>query len=148
MRRLLSALTLLAIAATTTACAAGVQAPAGGPGAPAPPAAVERFLQLAGDGEYLSMGWYFGTADGPILERDTPSEVEKRMYALATVLQNNGFAVGTATAVPGRIGAAQRFDVVLQRQGGQLRVPITTVRGPGERWLVEEVDLQAITNQR
>lgn len=123
-----------------------MQPPAGGAGAPAPASAVERFLQLAEEGEYLQMGWYFGTSDGPVLQRDDPSEVEKRMYALATVLDNDGFVVGSPSAVPGRIGAAQSFAVRLQRGNRQLQLPVVAVRGPGGRWLVESVDLQAITN--
>lgn len=94
------------------------------------------------------MGWVFGTSDGPVLQRDSPADVEKRMYALATVLQNQAYVVGPATAVPGRIGAAQQFNVRLMRQGRELQVPITTVRDSNGRWLVEQVDVQAVTNQQ
>ena len=144
--RLLKRLPVAILATLLAACSAGIQPPATGAGAPVPASAVERFLQLAEEGDYLQMGWYFGTSEGPVLARDEPSDVEKRMYALATVLQNDGFVVGPATAVPGRIGSAQGFTVRLQRQGRTLQVPFVTVRGPGERWLVESVDLQAITN--
>jgi hypothetical protein len=145
--RFLKRLPVGVLAVLLAACSAGMQPPAAGAGAPVPASAVERFLQLAEEGEYLQMGWYFGTSEGPILDRDEPSEVEKRMYALATVLQNDGFVVGPPTAVPGRIGSAQGFTVRLQRQGRTLEVPFVTVRGSGDRWLVESVDLQVITNQ-
>lgn len=131
---------------TAAACSAGLQPPAGGPGAPAAASAVERFLQLGTEGEYLQMGWYFGTTDGPILQRDDPSDVEKRMYALATVLQHDAFVVGPGRDVPGRVGAAQGFTVQMQREGRQLQVPFVAVQGPGGRWLVESVDVQAVTN--
>ena len=147
MPQLLKRLPVSVLAMLLAACSTGIQAPATGAGAPVPTSAVERFLQLAEEGDYLQMGWYFGTSEGPVLDRDEPSEVEKRMYALATVLQNDGFVVGPPTAVPGRIGTAQGFTVRLQRQGRTLAVPFVTVRGPAERWLVESVDLQAITNQ-
>lgn len=129
------------------ACAGGLRPPAAGVGAPAPNAAVERFLQLAGEREYLAMGWLFGTAEGAVLSRDTPSDVEQRMFALATLLQNEGYDVGTGSAVPGRVGGAQRFDVRLARGTQQMVVPITAVRGPGGRWLVELVDVEAITGR-
>lgn len=109
---------------------------------------MERFLQLAGEDEYLQMGWFFGTTNGPILQRDSPSDVEKRMYALATVLQNDGFVVGTGMAVPGRVGAAQRFDVRMQQRGREVQVPITAVSASGGRWLVEQVDVQAVTGRQ
>ena len=93
------------------------------------------------------MGWFFGTSEGPILQRDPAADVEKRMYALATLLQNDGYVLGTGSDVPGRIGGAQRFTVQLQRQGREYRVPFTAVRTSGQRWLVEQVGVEAITNQ-
>ena len=115
------------------------------PGAPAAPAAVERFLQLAADRDYVGMGWVFGTADGAVLERDPAPEVEQRMYAIASILQHDGFVVGNGTAVPGRVGEAQLFDVIMTRSTTTYRVPFTAVRGPGGRWFVEQVDVEAIT---
>ena len=146
MRRAISGLSAVLILALLAGCGSGIRPPPTGIGAPAPAAAVERFLQLAGESEYLQMGWYFGTTSGPVNQRDNPSDVEKRMYALANVLQNQGFVVGTGTGVPGRVGAAQLFSVQLMRNGRQHRVPFTVVRGPGERWLVENVDVTAVTN--
>lgn len=131
---------------SAAACSAGLQPPAGGAGAAMSASAVERFLQLGNEGEYLQMGWYFGTAEGPVLRRDDPSDVEKRMYALATVLRHDAFVVGPGRDVPGRIGAAQGYTVRLQRGGRQLQVPMVTVRGSDGRWLVESIDVQAITN--
>ncbi|HEX6926299.1 MAG TPA: hypothetical protein VF167_12840 [Longimicrobiaceae bacterium] len=148
VQRLFSALTLVFTLVLAAACSSGLRPPAGGVGAPAPAAAVERFLQLAGEDQYLEMGWFFGTAEGPILERDPPSEVEKRMYALAMVLRNGGYVVGPGATVPGRVGAAQRFTVRLQKEQRQVEVPVIVVRGPGERWLVEQIDVQAITGTR
>src|SRR5690606_28024614 len=104
-------------------------------------------MQLAGERQYLEMGWLFGTSEGAVLERDPASDVEQRMFALATLLQNQGYEVGTGTSVPGRVGGAQRFDVRMQRNGRQHTVPIVAVRGPGGRWLVEQVDVEAITGR-
>lgn len=128
-------------------CAAGISAPGGLAGAPAAPAAVERFLQLAGEKDYAAMGWIFGTAEGPILERDPMPEVEQRMYALASLLEHDGFVVGNGMPVPGRTTAALRFDVVLTRNGQTLTVPFTAVHGPGNRWFVEEMGVEAITGR-
>ncbi|MEX2583755.1 MAG: hypothetical protein WD766_10805 [Gemmatimonadota bacterium] len=128
-----------------TACGAGLQPPSGIPGAPAAPVAVERFLQLAADRDYAGMGWYFGTSEGPVMQRDPVSQVERRMYGLASLLENDSFIVGNGLPVPGRTGEAIRFNVILTRRGRTLAVPFTTVRGPDERWYVEQLDVEAIT---
>jgi hypothetical protein len=129
-------------------CARSAPRPAAGPGAPAAPAAVDRFLGLAAQRNYVEMGWVFGTQDGPIVRRDPLAEVEKRMFALASVLENDGYVLGAATPVPGRTGSAMSFTVSLQRQGQEYQVPITAVRGPEGRWFVEQVAIEAITGRR
>lgn len=121
--------------------------PGGLAGAPAAPAAVERFLQLATASDYGQMGWIFGTSEGAILTRDPLPEVEQRMYALATILQHDGFIVGNGSPVPGRTNDALAFEVILTRGSRNYRVPFTAVRGPQNRWFVEEVGVEAITDQ-
>ena len=125
----------------------GARLPAGGPGGVASTAAVERFLQLARDKDYVQMGWVFGTEEGPVIARDPIGDVERRMYALADVLQHEAVTVGSPTPVPGRIGAAESFQVQIRRGGNQYRVPMVVVRGPDRRWFVEQVDVEAVTNQ-
>lgn len=132
------------VLALLTACAPRLSAPGGVPGAPAPPAAVERFLQLAAARDYATMGWIFGNANGPILDRDPVPEVEQRMYALAGILQHDGFVVGNGVPVPGRTSDAVLFDVIMTRGATSVRVPFTAVRGPRSRWFVERVDVEAI----
>jgi hypothetical protein len=127
------------------ACAPRLSPPGGAPGAPAAPAAVERFMQFAAVRDYAGMGWVFGTSAGPIIQRDPVPEVEQRMYALASLLEHDGFAVGAGTPVPGRAQEALRFDVSVRRGFRTLQVPFTTVRGPGNRWYVEQVAVEAIT---
>lgn len=138
---------LFAAVLLAASCSAGMSPPGGLAGAPAAPAAVERFLQLAAVNDYSGMGWIFGTVEGPILERDPRSEVEQRMYALAGLLEHDGFVVGTGSPVPGRTAEALRFNVILSRGGQALTVPFTAVRGPGDRWFVEELEVEAITGR-
>ena len=128
------------------ACGGRVRAPASGPGGPTATAAVERFLQLGREKDYVQMGWVFGTAEGPVIRRWPLPEVEQRMYALATVLQHDSFVVGPSSVVPGRIGSAESFRVQLRRGNQTFHVPVTAVRGPDRRWFVETVDIQAVTN--
>lgn len=137
----------LLVALALAACAGGLPRPEGAPGAPAPEAAVERFLRLAAAGDYVQMGWVFGTSDGAIIERDPVPEVEQRMYALANILRHDTFMVGGGQSVPGRVGGAQRFTVQLLRGAERIPVPFTAVRGPDGRWFVEQVDLEAVTGR-
>jgi hypothetical protein len=130
-----------------TACGGSVRAPAGGPGAMEPAAAVERFMQLAAVPDYVEMGWIFGTDRGAIIQRDPPGDVERRMYAIATVLRYDEFSIRSQAPVPGRTGSAIRVDVALRQGQRNHVVPFTVVRGPGSRWFIEQVQLEAITGR-
>lgn len=139
---------LLGLALLISGCAARTQRPADGPGAPAASAAVDRFLQLAAAQNYVEMGWVFGTQQGPVIKQWSRPEVEKRMHAIADVLEHDSYVVGNGSVVPGRIGYATAFRVTLQRGSRSFEVPVVTVRGQGDRWYVERVDLEAVTNVR
>lgn len=137
----LSALLLLAL----SGCAAGLQPPAGGAGAVAPEAAVEQFLQAARGRDYQGMGWLFGTDAGSVMRRDPVGDVERRMYAIATVLEHERHELRERSPVAGRSGGAWHLPVVLHQSGRTSNVPFVVVRGPQNRWFVENVDLQAVT---
>lgn len=130
---------------TLVACGPRIPPAEQGPGAVAPEAAVERFLRLVGDKNYVQMGWVFGTDDGPLIRRDPPPEVERRMYALARVLEHTGFEVRSQSPVPGRSGNAVQLAVMLRQRARELEVPFTAVRGPDGRWFVEQIDIEKIT---
>ena len=144
--RLSRLLPLAVVFLAACASAPNPPAPQGTPGAPAPSAAVERFLRLAQEKDYVQMGWLFGTVEGPVMRRDPSSDVEKRMYALATVLQNQGYTIRGEEPIPGRIGAAVRVNVSLQQGNRRPEVPFVAVRGPDARWFVEQVAVEAITS--
>ena len=139
-------LAVLAVSVLLPACG-GSTAPVVRPsgieaGASAPAAAVEQFLGLAAQQKYTEMGYVFGNARGPLAERDAPARVARRMQAIANVLRNDSFAMTGVVPVPGRADA--RTVIVALRRGPRTReVPFTVVQGPGGRWLVEMVDLEA-----
>lgn len=91
------------------------------------------------------MGWIFGTSSGPIMSRDPANEVEQRMYALASLLTHEGFVVGSGLPVPGRTAEAIVFDVIITQDGRSLQVPFTAVQGPENRWFVESLDVELLT---
>lgn len=127
------------------ACATSLPEPRSTPGGPTATVAVQRFLQLASVEDYVEMGYIFGTEDGPIIRRDPPSDVERRMYAISNILQHEQFVIGPESPVPGRTGEAVRLEVHLTKRGAEYEVPFVSVRGPDNRWFVEQVDLTAIT---
>ena len=129
------------------ACAPRLAPPGGLAGAPAAPAAVERFLQLAAERDYSGMGWVFGTAEGPVIRRDPVGEVEQRMYALANLLAYDSFVVGAGNPVPGRPGEAITFNLVIRRGQQSYQVPTIAVRGPQNRWFVEQLAVDALAAQ-
>jgi len=138
---------VVALAVIVAACSPRLSPPGGLAGAPAPEAAVERFLQLAGTRDYSGMGWFFGTASGPVILRDPVGEVEERMFGLASLLTHDSFVVGNGSPVPGRGRVAMQFQVVLQSGGRTLRVPFVAVQGPRDRWFVEQVAVEAISGR-
>jgi hypothetical protein len=121
--------------------------PASGVGAMAPASAVEQFIGLAAQQRYTEMGYVFGTARGPLAEQQAPARVTRRMQALAGVLRHDTYAMTGVQPVANRPEA--RLVTVQLRQGRRVvDVPFTVVQGPGGRWLVEVVDVEAAMQPR
>jgi hypothetical protein len=144
-------LPVAALVLSLAACAGGSRPsgapPSGAVGAMQPAAAVEQFIGLAQQQRYTEMGYVFGTARGPLAEQQEPARVTRRMQALANVLRHESFAMTGVVPVSGRPEA--RLVTVQLRQGrNTVDVPFTVVEGPGGRWLVEMVDIEAAMASR
>jgi hypothetical protein len=126
---------------------AGGPAPAGVGAAMAPAAAVEQFMGFAAQQRYTEMGYVFGTSRGPLAEQQAPARVIRRMQAIASVLRHDTFSMTGVVPVPER-PEARRVTVQLRRGQRTMTVPFTVVQGPGGRWLVEVVDLEAAMDVR
>jgi hypothetical protein len=113
--------------------------------AAAPMEVVERFMRLLAAKDYLQMGHLFGTAEGPITSRDPQQQVERRMFAIANILANDRFVIGGGQAIPGRGPEVSQLIVQITQQGQTKSVPFVVVRSASGGWLVEQVDLQAVT---
>src|SRR5690606_30105079 len=86
----LPALALLLAACTTrTERIAATPADAG----VAPVLTVERFLRAVNARDYETMARLFGNKEGPVRNRDPKPEVERRMFALASVLRHDDYTV-------------------------------------------------------
>lgn len=105
-------------------------------------------MKLIESKEYDQMGWLFGNHGGSIYAVDPPNEVERRMYALATVLRHRTYRIGTQAQVPGRSGAAVRMIVNLETERNRFEVPFIVVRGPESRWFIEQIGVEAVTDPR
>ena len=129
------------------ACTSQAIPPRSTPGAPAARAAVEKFFRLVEEKDYSEMGYVFGTEDGPLIRRDPPAEVERRMYTIATILDHTSFSVASERPVPGRTGRAVEVTVDMTQRGVRYQVPTVAVLGDGNRWYVERIDLEAVTGK-
>lgn len=128
--------------------AASQAAPPSAPAQAAGPAeVVERFLRLASSRSYLQMGQLFGTVEGPITSRDPQPQVERRMYAIADILQNERFVIRDQQAIPGRGAEVTQLTVQFTRRGQRRDVPFVVVRARNGAWLVEQIELQVLTRQ-
>jgi len=112
--------------------------------AAAPADAVERFMRLLAAKDYLAMGHLFGTAEGPITSRDPQQQVERRMFAIANILANDRFVIRGGQGIPGRGPEVTQLTVQITHQGQVKDVPFVVVR-TANGWLVEQIDLQAVT---
>lgn len=142
LRRILA----LAFLAVLAACGGRAQQAATTPGGPAPAAAVERFMRLVESKSYREMGSVFGTEEGPVAQRDEMADVERRMYAIASILEHDRFVIRDEQPVPGRAGVAVRVMVDITKGNRTLQVPFTAVRS-GASWLVEQVELERLTQE-
>ncbi len=136
----------LALPACRTAAPAAVgSAPVAqaGPGAGTPSGAVEGFLQAASANDPSAMARLFGTANGPITERESADAVEKRMRALACYLTHDGARI--LENLPG-VGAGRAIAVELKQRELTRRTRFSVVPGPGNRWFVEQFDINALSD--
>jgi hypothetical protein len=162
-------LTTLAIGAA--GCVTTQEGPDGGLGGLAPVLSVERFLQAANVSDLDAMARLFGTADSSIAESAGGSlgcafkrmgswiglgdaclertEIELRMNAIAIALQHDDYRIRSEAQVPGRVNPTTRIGVDIDRGAETFAdVGFNVVQTGDGRWLVEEIDLAAVTAAR
>ena len=143
--------TILLLSLAVAACKSGsgsssaptpAASPANLPGATAPRAAVERFLGAAKaqDLQELSIAW--GTAKGPARDQFERTELEKRLIVMQGCYDADKFHI--VDEQPGDNGKrVLRVDLT---KGTITKTPrFTTVKGPSDRWYVEDADFTAVT---
>lgn len=140
-------LRLVLLAVLITGCAGRAQEPAGGMPGVEPTLVVERFLRAANVNDWETMANLFGNREGSILRRDPRSEVEQRMFIIASILRHKDFELQSESMVPGRVGEAVRVVTRLEFDERSVPVPFVLVRSRNGAWLIEMVDLEAVTRR-
>lgn len=143
-------LTLMLATVVLTACVKE-QVVSGSPSASnlGPSLVVEQFMRALNSEpkDLAAMGRLFGTKDGPIGERDQRAQVEQRMFAIGTILQHDDYEIVREQQVPGRTGEATQLHVRVKAGERSSNVPFTLVRYKNG-WLIEQIGIDVITNQR
>jgi len=125
-----------------TACSSATQRNGGQlTGSAAPQIAAEQFLRAANAGDLQAMSTEWGTKDGPARETMDRTQLEKRLTILACYFKHDSARVlGEAPGMGGR------RDVRIELRKGNLTRQTTfyTVKGPSDRWYVENMDIAAV----
>ncbi len=143
-------LTLMLATVVLTACVKE-QVVSGGRSAAnlGPSMVVEQFMRALNSEpkDVALMARLFGTKEGPIGDRDPKVQVEQRMFAIAAVLRHDDYEILREQQVPGRSAEATQLLVRVKSGEKSNNVPFTLVRYK-DGWLVEQIGIDVITNQR
>lgn len=129
--------------AVLVACAARDDGPA--MESPGPALVVERFLQAANTNDLYTMTQLFGTARRTIDQIESRERAERRMQVLASLLKHDDYTVRGQRAVPGRLNDATELLVELTTPERTVVVPHLVVRRRDGGWIIERIDIEAIT---
>jgi len=143
----IAAVLVIALAA---ACGGGGQAAPPRTVAPANPEVatslvIDQFLRAANSNDLDTMARLFGTRDGSVLRRDPRENVDRQMFALASLLRHDRYSIKGFQVVPGRRDEATRVIVTMTVGTRVVDVPWTLVYATTGSWLVETIDLVALT---
>jgi hypothetical protein len=128
--------------ASTPPPSSNASVPANLPGAAAPKQAVERFLAAAKSQDLQEMSIAWGTSKGPARDQFERAELEKRLIVMQGCYDSDKHQV--VDEQPGDNG--KRVLRVEITRGAVTKTPrFTTVKGPSDRWYVEDADFAAVT---
>ncbi len=110
-------------------------------GAAAPQLAVEEFLRAVNAKDLQAMSKVFGTNNGPARETMDRTELEKREIILACYFQHD------SARVLGEMAGSQGhrdIRVELKKGNNTRQTTFYTIKGPGGRWYVDNMDIAAV----
>ena len=112
------------------------------PGAAGPRQAVDRFLGAVKSGDLQELGIAWGTSKGPARESMERAELDKRLLVMQGCYDVDKYRI--IDEQPGESGR-RVLRVELTKTGVTKTPRFTTVKGPSDRWYVEDADFAAIT---
>ena len=135
----IAALALVLLAACHSAPRGGIDQP----GAPTAALAVDRFMAAAKSQDLQGLAVAWGTTKGPARDVVDKGQIEKRELIMLCYLNHDSYRVkGEAPATEGK----RAFTVELTRGATNRTTTVTTVKGPAERYYVEQVALQPLAD--
>ncbi|HEY3285975.1 MAG TPA: hypothetical protein VGJ96_02525 [Gemmatimonadaceae bacterium] len=112
-----------------------------GTGAESPNAAIQQFLAASQRKDLTAMGNVWGTDKGPASTSMSQKELERRELIMIQCLAHEQVALGAPT--PGEAGRL-RIPVTLTLLTLKATPLFTVVKGPANRWYVENLELDQL----
>ena len=110
-------------------------------GAPAAKLAVEQFLAAVKAQDLQAMSTAWGTVKGPARDQMERTELEKREIIMQGCYEHDKYRI--LDDVPSTEGR-RLIRVELTKGAITARPRFTAVKGPSDRWYVEDADIQAV----
>ena len=115
-----------------------------GTGAESPNAAIQQFLAAARRKDLTAMATVWGTEKGPASQTMSQRELERRELIMIQCLPHEQATLGTpAPSEAGRL----RIPVELTLLTRKATPVFTVVRGPKDRWYVENLEIDQLRDQ-
>lgn len=115
-----------------------------GTGAESPSAAIQQFLEASRRKDLTAMANVWGTEKGPASQNMSQRELERRELIMIQCLPHEQATLGTpAPSEAGRL----RIPVELTLLTRKATPVFTVVRGPKDRWYVENLEIDQLRDQ-
>jgi len=113
-------------------------------GAVSPRAAIDRFLGAARAQDIQALGAEFGDSKGALREHSDRAMTERRLLIMLQCLRHDKAVVSGPERGE---GGAQLFSVDFTQGALAATVKFRVVKGPSDRWFVEEFEIVALQNK-
>jgi hypothetical protein len=109
---------------------------------------IDQFLRAANSNDLDTMGRLWGNKKGPVMEQEPRADVERRLFAIASILHHDSYSIKGSQVVPGRRSEATRINVLMKFGNQEIEVPYTLVYSDAGNWLIENIKIDEITTRR
>jgi len=113
-------------------------------GAASPRAAIDRFLAAARGQDIQALGAEFGDSKGALRDHSDRVTTERRLLIMLQCLRHDKAVVSGPDHGE---GGTQLFSVDFTQGTLTATVKFRTIKGPSDRWYVEEFEIVALQNK-